>query len=1104
MKNDERILELPQPIIDRLREVTGRIRRMQWIKGSLLTFAAGVGALLAGMALDAAFSLEFLPLRWLITLAVFAFTASVAWRHWLRPLSRRISLRAVASWLESRHPEWQERISTVVELLDERHGSHDEGSRQLLEGVVLDAVKDLSGMNPALELSARRTLPAKWLAGSMLGFLILLLALWPRQVPRLLVRALAPMSDVGNAWAGSLRVLTGDQTIAAGDPLTIAVAVRGGRSRVELQMKAPDGPAVTEVLSRDGSMDLLEGETGYALRIPAVAWSFTAKIAAGKAVSAAFSIKVVPRPEAGSMTITYNYPAYTGLPAEVKSNASGEIQALAGTSVAVHAALSRPAAKAYVKLGEADGPVVKISAHPDAPSLDWSTILKPDLDTQWSLHLEDGDGIANRPVQRPIRSIPDQPPQITLEMPAEDRMELRPVEKVDLVYSVREDIGLSSLQIRIRPQDQPEYLLPPEILPEKTAGETGTWQGTAVLDLSKLLVPDGQEIKVSLMVADRLPAEQQGPQRAYSREIAIRLNQSGRPQVERNFAAQYEALRKQMEAVKNDLQDAKGRIDDKPERLQAEEKLSENTLKDLEATNKSIEEAQSKMEELTDRMKDSAYARQTPEMQKIRKEMLQPAGKKVGDIPMTDQKEKRAELARDSKDLLEKAIQQLETGQRQMDQDRKEVEQVARLSDIAEQQQRLAGEAGAAVAVTDQKDQTGPAIPAAPSEDAQRKWLEEQRRVAVRANELMKENLNSNPQTLQDQLKRAGDLAAQLGSESGHLAERESNLAFQMLPAATPEIQQQNAAAQQTLAGQVTALQEKAKRFQQLFAGQIEQTTESQEAADQAGSQLEAASGTAQRSGQELVAALRPAAASSAEPGSGGQFREPPAAQGAAAPAGSNVAIPPKSEDVPPFPKQEPEAVGQLAALQSAQSLKSAADQLTRLGGEFNSLAGKVGEHLQSLNEGSQQAGVAVEQAAKPQNEQGGGPSMERGAGSSRQAADQLTLAASTAMQMMSIPAKARTSQPAPPSKGKGKAQDGQPNEDGSPGQEGKDGLQMDTASSELPAELAKMGLSQDDWSKLRSALNGVDGASSEQIPAEYRDLVKAYFGALAKGGNAK
>ena len=106
-------------------------------------------------------------------------------------------------------------------------------------------------------------------------------------------------------------------------------------------------------------------------------------------------------------------------------------------------------------------------------------------------------------------------------------------------------------------------------------------------------------------------------------------------------------------------------------------------------------------------------------------------------------------------------------------------------------------------------------------------------------------------------------------------------------------------------------------------------------------------------------------------------------------------------------------------------------------------------------------------------------------------------------MQAMSIPASAKSSQSSASSKGKGKTQDGQP-KPAEPGQEGKDGLQVDTASSLLPEELAKLGLTQDDWMKLKSALNGVDATRTEQIPAEYRELVKAYFGALAKGSPAK
>ena len=1197
MKSDQQILQLPQPIIDRLREVIGRIRRLQWIKGSLLTLAAAVSAVLVAMALDAAFSLEALPLRVAVSGAGLAFTAWIGWTQWLRPLCRKISLTAVARWIETRHPELHERISTAVELLDAGHGADGQGSRELLEAVVQDAVADVGRMDPAQELSGRRTLGAKWLAGSSVAVLLVIAAIWPQQVPRLLARALAPMADVGNAWADRLRVLTTSKVVAIGDPLSIEVALRGRSERVELQMTGPEGKTVVEMLLPDGGVAVQPGEQGYALRMPSVNQGFTARVVAGKAVSAGFTIKAVPRPETGSLTLTYHYPDYTGLPDAVKTNASGEVVALAGTRVTVTASLSRPVAMASVMIGETAVPGVQLSGGADAPGVAWTTVLTPNLDSLWSLHLEGRDGIANRPVNFPIRALTDLPPVITLETPVEERLELRPVEKVALTYSVKEDSALSTVQIRIRPQDKPEYLLPPQGMPDKVADSPDEYRGTAVLDLAGVPVPDGQEIRVSLMAADRMPPEMQGPQRSYSREIVIKLNRWTRPLIESNFEAQHQELRQKMEDVKRELQNAKGRLHDKPDRLKQEEKLSDNTLGDIETSAKHMEEAQAQLKDLTERIKETAYARQTPSLQEIARNMVQPAKEQTKEIPVTDQKDARAGLAKNARDLLENAIQKLEQEQQQMDQDRQAVQQVAQLSDLAEQQQRLAAEAAdaanpastpppaAAPGASPDNPQSSPPPPAGdpssaapqeaaasgqaapppappPTDDEQRKWLEEQRRVAERAKQLMQESQNTNPLALQEQLKQAAELAAKLAAEADALAQKETGLAG-TLAAAAPENMPQHAQAQQELAMEVAALQEKARGFQQASAKQIDQSTETQEAAHLAQSSLEDAAGQARQSGQELTAAAQTPPASSPpaspaaenpavaaagappeasspapapaevqdpapQPGTAeGQGKVSAVGEPAPAPVSGDPAAPgdgaapgsPSPPDVtapggqspagsspqaPPATPSSPPATGQQAAEDSAQSLAEAAQALKSLGGELHSLAGMVAGHNKSLGEGARQAGTAVNEAVKPQNEQGKAPSMQQAATAAQQAADQLAMAASTAMQSRSIPASAKSSQASAPSRGKGKPQDGQPKPSGEPGQDGKDGLQMDTASSALPEELAKLGLTQDDWIKLRSALNGVDGTSSEQVPAEYRDLVKAYFGALAKGEKAK
>ena len=1158
MKSDERIMKLPQPIIDRLREVISRIRRLQWIKGSLLTLASAIAATLVVVALDAAFSLDSLPLRIALSLAGLLATSSVAWCYWLRPLTRRISLTAVARWVEARHPELQERISTAVELLGDRHTS-DQGSRGLLEAVVQDAVADVGKLDPAQDLSPRRTRPAKWLAGTAVAVLLIVTAIWPGQIPRLLARAVAPMSDTGNAWADRLRVITQSKVVAIGNPLVIEAALSGKAERVELHFTGPDGKPMVEMLLPDAGIATQTGEAGYALRIPSVAQSFTAKAVAGKAVSAAFTITALPRPAIGDWTLTFDFPDYTGMPDETKTGASGEITALAGTKVSAKAKLNRAASKASVEVGEFVVPDIRLSPDPASPEVTWSTLLTPNLDSLWSLHLEDENGITNRPVDLPIRSVADLPPTITLETPIEDRTELRPTEKLPLTYLVKEDIGLSAVQIRIRPQDKPEFLLPAQAIPDKSPDILGEYRGTAILDLTKVTVPDGQEIRVSLMVADRVPPELQGPQRAYSREITIRLNRWTRPLVEKNFEDQQQELRKKMEEVKRELYAARGRMNDKPDRLKQEEKLSENTLKDIEASTDHLEQAEALLKELSQRMKETAYARQTPAMEEIAKQMVKPAKASAREIPLTDQKEARAEMAKNTKDLLENAIKQMEQEQQEMDQSRQAVQQLAKLSDIAEQQQRLAEEAAqasaplpeqpapgtppspadapkqtsqAAASPPNQTDPAGAAPSPTPPTDAdQRKWLEEQRRVAQRAKELMEQNKNSNPQAAQDQMKQAATQAAQLAAEAEALAKQESQLAGQMAAASTPDVKQQTAAAQQKLAEQATALQEKAKGFQQQSTQQINQSTDTQSTAFEAQNQLEEATAQARQATAAMTAAAleKPAAAPAAsdKPGNSTAAPSGPApevAQTATQPSGTppaaspnsstsgtppNAPSPPAQGENPPGAETassqnaSPAAKGQQAAQASSESLMQAAESLKALGSELNSLAGMLADHSTSLGEGAQQAGTAVDQAAKPQNEQGKGPAMQQGAQSAQQAADQLGMAANTMMQSMSIPASAKSSQASAPSKGQGKPQNGQP-QPAQPGQEGKDGMQLDTASSALPAELAKLGLTQDDWMKLKSTLSGVNGAQNEQVPAEYRELVKAYFGAIAKGSPAK
>ncbi|MES2708337.1 MAG: hypothetical protein V4726_17210 [Verrucomicrobiota bacterium] len=1169
MKSDERITRLPQPIIDRLREVIAKVRRVQWVRGSLITTATATGGLLAVMAADAAFSLEWMPLRLAASLSALGLTGWTAWTYWLRPLSRRISLTSVALWLESRHPELQERISTAVELMDDRHGPPDEGSRELLEEVVRAAVADAATLDPAQHLGPQRSRVAKRWALAAAGVLVAVLAVWPHQAPLLLARALAPMADVGNAWADRIRVITQSQVLAKGDPLAIEVAVSGKTERVELRMTDAIGRTLVETLMPDAAVKTEEGETGYALRLPAVNEGFTARVVCGKAVSAGFTVTVMERPETGNMTLTYHFPDYMKRADEVKPGASGEIAAFAGTAVSVSAPLNRAVEKAEIFIGETAVPEVKVTGGPEHPVLNWTTVLPVGLETEWHASLTDSNGITNRAVKLPIRALQDRAPLVVLESPADSEMELRPSEKLPMAYTATEDVGFSAVKLRIRVQGKADVFLPVEALPERVAeaGMEDSWRGGAVLDLKQVPVPDGQEFRVAVVVEDNLPPDLKGPQMGESREILVRMRRGARSLTEQVFAAQHQELKERMNQVRNELQDAKGRLNDKPDRLRHDDKMSDNVLKDLESTAAHLDKAQKQMEALTERMKNTAFAKQTPDLAQIAQQMMKPASNNTKEIPLTDKQETRANLAQTAKDQLEQALQKLEEQQQELDKKKEDVKKLAQLADIAEQQKELAREAEAS-GIADQADrsdqtdpgkpgtpesgaadqpkvtqasgQQPPAAPAGPTPEEQRKWLEAQRKVAERAKQLMDENRNRNPEGRQEELRKSGAQAAELAATAKSLAKKQSEIEAKIAAAGTAQAQAEAAAAQQALLAEAKALEEKTFEFQIQSSHQIEQSAGSQEAAYQVQNSLGEAVKQAKASGEELARAVAEAAKpQTGDPAAGepthsenktagaendGQAAANAAQAGNAAartagaaasadqtdraaasgagdtkPAAAAETVTAAVDGDEASSKTAPAAPGQSAATASKLALEAASSSFDALDLQLQVLAGVIGAHGESLNEGTKQAGQAAEQAGQRQ-QQGQQPSMRQGAGAARLAAEKLTAAAATAMQAAGVPKNANTPQTAG-QRSEAKGANGRPNESGQPGRDGGDILQADTANGGLPPELAKLGLSPGDWAKLKGVLGGVDSAASDQVPPEYRELVKAYFGALAKGG---
>ncbi len=103
----------------KLGEVRDRIRKVQLTRGALVTATIALAGLLLIMATDWLFAPLPGLLRWGLFIVWIGSTIYAA-KAGFAPYFRKIGLVQIARWIEVRHPEMQERMSTVLELAKQK------------------------------------------------------------------------------------------------------------------------------------------------------------------------------------------------------------------------------------------------------------------------------------------------------------------------------------------------------------------------------------------------------------------------------------------------------------------------------------------------------------------------------------------------------------------------------------------------------------------------------------------------------------------------------------------------------------------------------------------------------------------------------------------------------------------------------------------------------------------------------------------------------------------------------------------------------------------------------------------------------------------------
>lgn len=1087
-------------------EVRKRIRKVQLLRGILITATIAVAGVLLMMLVDFAFAPLSDFVRWALFIIWIASTI-VAARIGFIPFSRKLTVVQIARWIEVRRPEMQERLSTVLDLGRQESSA----SAGLLEALGNAANLDVASVDPDSEIKSAAT-KKRWLrpAIAMFAVLALVLAIWPNQSGRLLVRAIAPFSDLGNAGASRFKIEPGNIEVFSGDPVTIVVNFSGNAETIELWIAHDGENPFPQILTRSGKT--------FTYHLDPAVRSFRYYARAARAISDTYEVNVLPLPEMLDPRLILDFPEYTELRQRNEPLGKG-LEAVEGTMVTLLSPTNSPLDSAWLEIDGNRIVDAKIETSATGGRVAFSWRLSPENAGFATVSAKHQLGRSLELASFSVDVLPDLAPQVLLISPASEEIRVRFDERVPLRYEVAEDFAVARIELEIDAGGDRKTSIPQD-LPLRRSGNAKppVFDGNTTVAVGKIreLFPDSREARIRITATDNRPAE---PGIGSSRWLALKFEEGAESLARQELREEHEGARGKIEEAIRDARDAKDNLS----QLQSELKKADMpdwAQEKFEKANAKLAKTQEKLEELAQQMEESIHAAKAEDIAEAA-EKLEDALAKSESAPLQDNAETREKALNSSKKLAEQAIAKLEKARDEINADQQRVDDLARFQELAQQQEELARQA--------QQNLETP-LP----EQQQEHWQRQQNEMARQLAEQVKER----PETLAEALAAQAKQAEYLAQEAEELAETQSQLQQLAAQQAEPTPQSQETLAdalkqaladqQQSISAGAQAQLEQALKNQSEIADSLPEATSAAEetlrnikqddldgAAESAKKSAEAmknaaATDATQQAALSAFSERQEKLAAALENLSEGELSESLAAvQAMQAEAAAKL-----SKNLDSLPEIDPSNALQQASQSSEQAAESAenAAQQGADGAQANAAPehSKASEQLsqtaEQLTSAAQSLAKSTEKAAaqldNPQKAPVSASDLAAAAQQAAQAAatDEPSGAAESAAEAAQSLAQAAEAARSEMS-GKPKPPTGPPKKPGNAGdQPSEDPSRPALPDPGVPPELAKLGISAEDWEKIQAALSSdVAGGGIDGVPAEYRGLVKGYFQSMSQ-----
>lgn len=571
-----------------------RWKRRTAALGAARAVAPALASLLVLAAVDSFVVLP-VPARaaWLAATLLFLAFGFTVWV--VRPLVRTFDPVELAARIEERAPELGERLESAAELWRKRGAARYGYSAELIDALILRTIEEASGLDftivsdPAATRRQWRAMAALTLASALAVVL-----LGPRLGPAL-YRMSHPF-DVPERETVTIAVSPGDATLVSGEDLEVSAIVAGPYDAPPVLTFLTEGERASE-----RTMESTGAEGEFRSVLTDVRSALTYSVSAGNVSSRTYDVRLLEYPFITGLRLDYEYPEYSGLMPRTVDENNGDITALAGTSVRLTLASSKPLESAEV-VTEAGGRTELDRLGPESFACD----LTVSEDGHYSIEMTDVDGLTNPdPPAYSIVAIRDERPLVRIVEPGENREAPRGM-SLPLVISALDDYGISELSIRYSLEGSVDEA----VVPVERHGASGPRElvGEMSWDLSETGLTPGRTLVYYAEVVDNDRVT--GPKSARSESYVIRFPSMSELYSEvsgdqEDIITELDEMLEEQEALRDEFERMQEDVRSEPEMDWQDEERVEEALRRQEQLAEDVMGAAEEMNDLTDAMSET-------------------------------------------------------------------------------------------------------------------------------------------------------------------------------------------------------------------------------------------------------------------------------------------------------------------------------------------------------------------------------------------------------------------------------------------------------------------------------------------------------------------